>query len=113
MKRLSILLLLVPLLSACMGDKISESMKSWVGHPESELVQSWGPPTSVYKMDDGSKVLTYSYRRSGYQTEGEAYTDQYGVTHYTAPQVTGGYTATRNFTINSNGFVTSWRWNGY
>jgi hypothetical protein len=87
-------------------------MNSWVGHPESELINSWGPPSTVYKMDDGSKVLTYNYKRDGYQEEGTAYKDQWGVVHYTDPQTTGGYTATRSFTVNPKGIIVSWRWQG-
>ena len=105
-------LLLISVLIGCSGSKITEKMQSWLGHTESELVSSWGPPTSVYKMDDGSKILTYSYQRNGYQIEGQAWTDREGVTHYTAPAVAGAYAATRSFTINSDHIIISGQWHG-
>src|ERR1051325_10531320 len=40
-------------------DEIEKGMKSWVGKSETELVAKYGPPQNVYKMQDGSRELTY------------------------------------------------------
>lgn len=44
-----------------------EVVNLWVGKTETKLVTVLGPPTSVYKLDDGSKFLTYE---SNYGTTG-------------------------------------------
>ncbi|MDP4198576.1 MAG: hypothetical protein Q8922_00430 [Bacteroidota bacterium] len=98
------ILLLAMALSGCMADRISEKMKSWVGRSEADLVQAWGPPTSVYKLDDGSKVLTYAYEND----DASSRVDAFGVRRYSEATQ-----RTRSFTIGPNGIVVRWRWQGY
>ena len=113
MKRyLAILLIAAAVLSGCLPDQINKTMKSWMGHSETELVGNWGPPTNTYIVDSSTKILSWYYTRDGTQVAGSAWTDSYGVVHYTAPQNVGGYTAKRTFTI-TNGTIVSWSWEGY
>lgn len=102
--RILYLVLLLVGLSGCLAGRISDAMRSWVGHTEAELIQSWGAPSSTYRMDDGSKVITYVYS----QDDASSYVDQTGVRHYNR-----GSQNTRNFTINAAGIITNWRWQGY
>lgn len=37
------------------------AVESWVGHSSDELIQAWGPPVSEYKLNNGSKILTYVF----------------------------------------------------
>jgi hypothetical protein len=106
------------LLAGCATEaKYEAALKSWVGNSESSLVNSWGPPDSVYE-NGGTKYLTYQKSRSGYipgttptyQTQiigNTAYTNSYGGS--------SGYSYNQNckttFTI-SGGRITNWRWEG-
>ena len=51
---------LILLLPACAtSEKYGEKLDSWVGHSESELVASWGPPDDVYIAPNGDRTLSY------------------------------------------------------
>lgn len=86
--------------------KLQITMESWVGATESQVVASWGPPTSSYKMDDGTKVLTWEWSS---QSGGNSWYDNQGRVHFNAP-VTN--TCKKMFYINSNGVIYSWRYQG-
>ena len=61
MKRITLLGL--ALVAACTST--SDSMKSWVGSSDTELMAKWGAPELESRSADGSKILTY-YGRNGY-----------------------------------------------
>jgi hypothetical protein len=91
----------------------SNSMASWIGHPQSELYQSWGPPSNITSDGNGGQILIYA-SISSYQTPGQINTNSYGnSTHttYTAPQI-NSYQRTRMFYVNADGIIYSWRWQG-
>lgn len=112
-------------------------LNSWIGENVDNLVSSWGPPQSSFKLSDGSTVVEYVRSRNS----------QIGGYTYTVPQTTyqtgtasaygtGGYaygtysgtsttyvqkqTPTYNinllcktrFTVNPNGIITKWSWQG-
>ncbi len=86
---------------------VNSQMQSWVGHHQSELIASWGPPDRTASDGNGGVVLIYgSYRDFG-QTPGKVYSDG----SYTAPRA-NGYYATRMFYVNADGVIYSWRWKG-
>jgi hypothetical protein len=92
--------------------QINSAMSTWVGHHQSELIRSWGPPSRTASDGQGGTVLIYdSYVDMG-QTPGTAYTDPYGNVRYTTPQQ-NGYARTRMFYVNADGYIYSWRWQGY
>lgn len=62
MKRLSVLALL--LVAAC--DRATPAAQSWQGQRLDDLVAAWGPPSSVYRMDDGRRVVAWSQRGQGF-----------------------------------------------
>lgn len=35
-------------------------LESWIGYPESMLVEKWGVPDKVYNQSDGTKLLQYA-----------------------------------------------------
>src|SRR5438270_13909341 len=77
-------------------DEIEKSMKSWVGKSETELVAKLGPPSNTYKLTDGSRELTY---RSFHHSYG-----WYGPYPYKTE---------RGFTIDPNGTIVAYRWDGF
>jgi hypothetical protein len=67
MKRVLVLLVAVAILSGCAAiegrkNNYSEMMESYIGAPESFLIDKWGPPDRVYETEDG-KFLTYASSR--------------------------------------------------
>jgi len=113
-----IILSIIFLISGCATTANYEKLlSSWVGSPESALISSWGPPSSVYESD-GTKYLTYSKSNSGYiPGVAPSYQTTYvGNTAYTTP--VGGYAGfaysnncSTTFTI-SNKTITNWRYEG-
>jgi len=90
---------------------INKTMDSWIGHHQSELIQSWGPPTQTAPDGKGGSILIYgSYVDLG-QTPGRASVDPYGNVRYTAPEQRG-YSRTRMFYVDQNGIIYYWRWQG-
>ena len=69
---------------------INKQMASWGGYPITQVVDSWGPPTSVFTDVDGSKW--YTWEQSGF--------NQYG-----------SIQGRRQFKV-VEGIVFSYRWNG-
>jgi hypothetical protein len=90
---------------------INDTMQSWVGSHQHDLILSWGPPTRSTSDGADGWILIYEYDRNGGQIPGKAYRGADGATYYTAPQNTG-YTAQRMFYVHSDGIIYSWRWQG-
>ena len=108
---------------------VERTMTSWLGHHQSELLMSWGPPSQI--MDDGSggKIIVYTQVRSfvspGYSystTTGSASAYGYGNTAYaygSAQTTTTSYpaqvhqrTTFRQFHVDSSGVIRSYSWRG-
>lgn len=78
------------LVSGCVS--LSETMRSWVGKSESELLSRWGAPDSSARTDDGKKVLTWK----------TLWTDSSGNLE----------TCRQSFTIGTDGKVERWAYSG-
>jgi hypothetical protein len=86
-------------------------MESWMGHQESELILSWGPPQQrVSDGADGTVLIYSSYVQTG-SRPGEIIPTYSGGATYTAPQ-TYGYQRTRMFYVHADGTIYSWRYQG-
>jgi len=72
------------------GKKIEETLKTWVGSTEAQLIQSWGTPTSSHKLLNGDTVLQYDDRTN----------------------VTSVWYCKIDFILDNKGIVKSWRWEG-
>ena len=95
--------------AGCAGP--SKAMQSWVGHHQSDLIASWGPPQSTASDGKDGTILIYqSYVNLG-QTPGQVSPGGYGTYYYTAPQQQG-YGRSRMFYVDSSGMIYSWRWQG-
>lgn len=43
----------------------ADSMRSWIGFPKNQLLESWGVPDRTDKLDNGKQVITWDVR-NGY-----------------------------------------------
>lgn len=110
--RAVVLLSLCSLVVGGCAGSINKAMDSWTGHHQSELIASWGPPTRTAPDGKGGLVLIYETYVDLGQSPGTAYVDPWGNLRYTTPQQRG-YTRTREFYVDQNGTIYSWRWQGY
>lgn len=138
MKYSRVFVVLLMILSGCATTANYEKLlNSWVGENVDDLVMKWGPPASTYPLSDGGRVLEYRRERNvqigGYTTMvpqttynsgtvnaygagGSAY-GTYSGTSTTYVQQT---TPTQNipmecitrFTVNAQGLITNWAWQG-
>jgi hypothetical protein len=122
---LLMLLLAISVTPSC-ALRVSKTMKSWTGHHYSELLGSWGPPEQVFDDGNGGRMLIWTQQRTFYTVPAQAVTQTNlratiydnmiwgqanSVTTYTPARISG-YTAWRMFSIDSTGYIYSWRWKG-
>jgi len=110
-----LVLISLVLLTGCVTKQEHENtLSSWYGATEEELVASWGVPTSFYELD-GKRYLTYSNSSQAMIPGTPSYTtyDYFG-NAYTS----GGsapYLVTSNCTITmvvEEGVINEWRYEG-
>ncbi|MBM4348672.1 MAG: hypothetical protein FJ106_02115 [Deltaproteobacteria bacterium] len=118
-----ILILVLPIFTGCAS--INKTMQTWMGHHQSDLIASWGPPQQVIGDGQGGNIFIYSTTRtftspghstttvtgSVYGTRNYAYGSATGYTTYTPPQ-TSSYNAYRMFWVDKNGYIYRWAWKG-
>lgn len=83
-------------LSACASSssqQISAGLQGWIGHHQSELIVSWGPPHETSTDGMGGTVLIYRFWK---------------------PRVGRfeGWNRVRMFYVNPEGTIYRWRWEG-
>lgn len=83
--------------------QITEIMDSWIGHHQSELIASWGPPEKIASDGKGGTILDYSHYKGIGQT---GYMDAWGRIHIRQT----GYKAIRLFYVNSDGIIYDFKW---
>lgn len=92
-----------------------EIMNSWLGHHQSDLIASWGPPTRTASDGKGGSILIYEQFVDLGQSPGEVRwdwgkdfwgKDSGGIT-YKEPQQ-HGYVRTRMFYVNERGYIYHW-----
>lgn len=110
-ERLVVVLVLLSLAVPGCAGRMNRRMNSWIGHHQSELIQSWGPPTTVVSDGNGGSILIYGSHVDLGQSPGVASVDPYGNVRYTTPQQRG-YSRTRMFYVDSRGIIYHWRWQG-
>ena len=112
-------------------------LRSYVGASVDKLVMRWGPPHNSYPLSNGGKMLEYSDQRNvqigGYATTvpqttyssgtanvygtGGSARGTYSGTSTTYVQTTTpvqniAFRCTTRFTVNAQGVVTNWSWQG-
>ena len=69
------IIIIITMIQSC-ASRVTKIMESWVGHHESELIASWGPPSRIMPDGKGGHILIYEfYRDFGYSP---GYIYQYG-----------------------------------
>lgn len=138
MKTIVFVCVLAGLLAGCATTgKYKAVLASWVGSPADNLVSSWGPPDSSYRLSSGGEVLQYSHQGniympgysyttpqttyqngtvSAYGAYGSAYGSYSGTSTTYQQHQTAGYnihmSCVTRFTVNSNGIITRWAFQG-
>jgi hypothetical protein len=92
------------------ASKVDMAMDSWVGHYQSELIASWGPPTKVASDGKGGSILTYESFKGTWGDDRDS--PIVGGVHYPAGRRQEGYVAKRIFYVNDKGVIYSWNWSG-
>ncbi|MBC7348805.1 MAG: hypothetical protein H5U05_02400 [Candidatus Aminicenantes bacterium] len=93
----------------------NQEVKRFIGRTEAELIQYYGQPSAVEYDSQGRKVLVFEWTTEHEsQTEGTAWTDSSGVTHYNPPRTVKSTTIEqRKFTIDKDGKVIKAKWRFY
>jgi len=80
-----------------------------IGHHKSEVIQKWGPPSSVSSDGKSGEVLIYDFSFTS-QTEGTAYINPFANTiTFNSPQ-TETVEKYKQLFCDSQGTIYSWRW---
>jgi len=112
-------------------------LNTWVGSHVDNLVSSWGPPQGSFTLSDGSTVIEYinsrytqvggytytvpetTYRSGSVSTSGTGGSSSgtYSGTSTTyvqkqAPVYTVNLMCKTRFTVNPQGIITKWSWQG-
>lgn len=99
--------------SAFLPDKM---MDSWMGATEQQLISVWGPPTRTDSDGGSGKVLTYTFTEnwvSPYFVPGQLTDNGNGTATYRPPrQDSGTSVKVRQFYVNAEGRIYSWRYQG-
>ena len=138
MKNVKAISLLVVLLVGCATTANYEKLlQSWVGSSADNLAMRWGPPASSHPLSNGGRVLEYSNQRNiqlgGYTTRVPQTTFTSGTANVygTGGSANGTYSGTSTtyvqqttpvqniamqcitrFTVNAQGIITNWAWQG-
>jgi hypothetical protein len=110
-----IVLLSLFIMSGCTTKQEHEDMlSSWIGSSESDLIASWGVPTSFYELD-GKRYLTYSNSSQALVGGTPSITtyDLYGNAYSSGG--TAPILVTSNCSITmvvENGLINEWRYEG-
>jgi hypothetical protein len=83
-------------------------MKSWLKRSKDDLLMAWGPPTSVFPMDNGKEI--WSYNKTKQRTDVVRGTE-YGTHMQTQPPEQ--YIVKRDFFIDEFGIIFHFRWENW
>lgn len=116
---LKTIFLVLPFLIPACASNINEIMDSWLGHHQSELIASWGPPQRTSFDGKGGTILIYEQYVDLGQEPGKivyqpgplgrnTILGDTGTYKYTAPKQRG-FTNIRMFYVNPEGYIYFWR----
>ena len=81
-------------------------LNSWVGSDVNNLLTTWGPPSDVYEMPNGSKMYTWLW------VDNTRVISNYNSYLNMVTSRTVTYWCKTTFTVNSSSVITNWRWEG-
>ena len=59
MKKLTYLFSFVFIISCVTTEGYNNLLNTWIGASADRLVDSWGPPSQVYKKENGERLMTF------------------------------------------------------
>ena len=80
--------------------KYEKILDSWMGETDSNLISSWGAPSSTYEMSNGNKMLTFINSNSGPTVM---------IGNMLMPS---NWHCKTEFTVNPKNIIVSWRYEG-
>ena len=101
-----VLSLVLALVGCATTGKYEKILHTWLGSDVNRLIASWGPPSNVYIMPNGSKM--YTWLRVG----GTKVVADYNQYLNTLTASTVAYWCKTTFTVTPQGVITNWRWEG-
>ncbi|WP_136799706.1 MULTISPECIES: hypothetical protein [Desulfosediminicola] len=112
------LLALVMVCGCATTEGYKDVVNAWVGQPELELTQTWGPPQRTYETEE-SKFLVYYFQRDiyfpGSPTTYQNYFDESGTafrqSYGGVPDRTQTYSCETLFEV-IDGIIVSWSFRG-
>ena len=99
--------LFIVFLRKIMRDKVEKKMRAMVDCHKNELLEEWGPPTSVFPFDNGKEIWSYNRIKQTNSGQAQMSSDSSAVD---PPQ---NYTVKREFFIDKNGIVYKYRWENF
>jgi hypothetical protein len=90
------------------SNKIEGEMLSWLRRSKNELLMEWGPPTSVFPMDEGKEI--WSYNKIRQRTDVQHYSER-GTHMQTQPPEQ--IIIKREFFIDEYGIIFHFRWENF
>ncbi|MFD1162964.1 MULTISPECIES: hypothetical protein [Hwangdonia] len=95
------------LVSSCVSSKnYANRINTWRGADVNDLINSWGPPSDIYELPNGSKMYTYLYVNNSLVT-----TRHSQFADVTYQSTTQNYCQT-SFTANKNNVIESTTFKG-
>ena len=86
--------------------KINAEMSSWINKKKDDLLMSWGPPTSVFPMDNGQEIWSYNKIRQASEYIIRNSPDNTHVAEHDT-------LIKRQFFINEYGIIFNTRWENF
>lgn len=60
MKKISLVTVLCVALAGCAAMTTKQALHTWIGQPQSKLIELYGAPTGIYKVSENETVLTFA-----------------------------------------------------
>lgn len=129
MKKICFTLSLILFLFACATkEKYDQKLQTWIGRPETALLQKWGTPSASKIMMNGDKVITYTKANDvyvpsefylndpnmlpGQETVYSPFLNEYDFTPYNAAFGYQVEDICQTSFLVQGGIITGWKWKG-
>jgi hypothetical protein len=116
--------LLMIVFSGCAtASSYTQTLTTWLGHSDTELINAWGPPSRTFNAPNGHTIYTYEQNRMvnvptvtmPSQTM-TTYASRYAFTNTNPGQTIGGYNVNLQcntwFDVDTSGTIVQGQWQG-
>ncbi len=118
MKKLTYLFPFVFIISCATTEGYNNLLNTWIGASADRLVDSWGPPSQVYKKENGERLMTFVRGGQIYMPGSQTTTGTigpYGTINSTTTGSPGSMinlNCTTTFTVSKENKIKNWSWRG-